>query len=40
MLSLYICAKLFADIVCQKSRYISKYICISMLLLIVYSQNA
>ncbi len=42
MLSLYICAKLFADIVCHTNyRYISKYICISMLLLpIVYSQNA
>lgn len=42
MLSLYICAKLFADFVCHTNyRYISKYICISMLLLpIVYSQNA
>lgn len=42
MLSLYICAKLFADIVCHTNyRYISKYICISMLLLpIVYSRNA
>lgn len=42
MLSLYICAKLFADIVCHTNyRYISEYICISMLLLpIVYSQNA
>lgn len=41
MLSLYICAKLFADIVCHTNyRYISKYICFSMLLLpVVYSQN-